>query len=189
MIELLELLKDDSTTLVRRSVANDLNDIGKDHPSLLVEVCKRWMEKATPERVSLIRHALRSAVKRGDAAALGLLGFQSDPSLRVDAVTFEPAVAAIGGNVRITFSVTNTGEVAGSYNVDLKVHFVKASGSTSAKVFKVRQVELAPGESAALGKSISLAQHTTRTHYPGQHPVEVVINGSVQTLGYFEIAD
>lgn len=188
VIELLELLKDDPTTLVRRSVANNLNDIGKDHPAVLVEVCRRWLVNAGPERVSLIKHSLRSAIKRGDRAALDLLGFGSDHDVTVDKVTIEPAVVAIGQQVRIAFSVTNIGAVAGVFNIDLTVHFVKANGGTSPKVFKVRAVELASGQSVPLAKSISLAQHTTRTHYPGEHAVGVFVNGAARPIGSFTVA-
>lgn len=74
VIELLELLKDDPELFVRRSVANNLNDIGKDHPDLLVETCRRWLRGGKPDREWIVRHALRSAAKRGEPGALALLG-------------------------------------------------------------------------------------------------------------------
>ena len=75
MLELLELLKDDPTTLVRRSVANNLNDLGKVHPELLTRTCAAWLDGASRRAPALVEHALRSAVKRGDADALRLLGY------------------------------------------------------------------------------------------------------------------
>jgi 3-methyladenine DNA glycosylase AlkC len=75
VLELLELLKDDPASYVRRSVANNLNDIGKDHPALLVATARRWLKNATPERRWIVNHALRSAIKRADAGALGALGY------------------------------------------------------------------------------------------------------------------
>ena len=82
VLELLELLKDDPELYVRRSVANNLNDIGKDHPALLTAVAKRWLRGATPERRWIVDHALRSAVKRADAGALGALGYGARPKWR-----------------------------------------------------------------------------------------------------------
>ena len=75
VLALLELLKDDPALYVRRSVANNLNDIGKDHPRVLMQTAQRWMRDATPERAWVVRHALRWAVKQGDPAALKVLGF------------------------------------------------------------------------------------------------------------------
>ena len=188
VVELLDLLKDDPSSMVRRSVANNLNDIGKDHPEVLTEVCRRWMAGRTPEREALVRHALRSAVKRGDLEALDILGYGSASEVAVANLAFEPAVVAIGSRVRVSFTLINGGPSPGKYNVDLKVHFVKATGSTSPKVFKVRSVTLAPGENVALSKTISVAQHTTRTHHPGIHQVDVVVNGVVIAAGSFRIA-
>jgi 3-methyladenine DNA glycosylase AlkC len=187
VLELLELLKDDSSLYVRRSVANNLNDIGKDHPSVLVATCRRWTKDASEERRWVIRHALRSAVKRGDRAALAVLGFGSAAAAKVDRVTIEPLRPRIGQAVRISLTVRNAGRRRAAFNVDLRVHFVKAKGGRSPKVFKVREVDLAPGERAELSKLVSLRQHTTRTHYTGVHQVEVMINGTAHPGGSFLI--
>jgi 3-methyladenine DNA glycosylase AlkC len=187
VIDLLELLRDDPTTLVRRSVANNLNDIGKDHPDVLVAVCRRWKVGATPERERLIAHALRSAVKRGDPSALAILGFGRADAGRIDQVGITPKRPRIGDTVRVELTVTNSGRRRAAFNVDLRVHFVKASGTTTPKVFKMKAVELAAGASTRLTKSISLAQHTTRTHHPGRHDVDVVVNGTVERIGAFTL--
>ena len=187
VIALLELLKDDPSLYVRRSVANNLNDIGKDHPALLVDTCKRWMEGSDDRRRWVVRHALRSAVKRGDAPALGLLGFPADPIVEIAEVVITPQPANIGDTVRVEFAVRNAGPAAARVNVDLRVHFLKARGLTSPKVFKVAEVTIEPGAQATLAKRISLRQHTTRTHFPGEHRVEAVISGSTYPLGAFSI--
>jgi 3-methyladenine DNA glycosylase AlkC len=176
VLELLELLKDDPELYVRRSVANNLNDIGKDHPALLTQTCARWMQGATAERRWLVAHALRSAVKRGDPQALAILGF-GDATVSVRTVQVAPVVASIGDPITVAVDLVNDGSAAQRVLVDLRVHFVKASGRTSPKVFKLKTLELEPGASARFTKRISLAQHTTRRHYPGRHQVEVLVNG------------
>jgi len=187
VLELLELLRDDPELYVRRSVANHLNDIGKDHPELLFDVCKRWLVDATPEREWLVRHALRSAVKRGERGALDLLGYGRAPAVRVDNLRITPARAMIGDNVDLAFEVANTARRRQSLLIDFRVHFVKAGGGTSPKVFKLTTVELAPGESVPLRKKISLRQMTTRKHYPGEHRVDVLVNGVAFPAGEFLI--
>jgi 3-methyladenine DNA glycosylase AlkC len=187
VLDLLELLKDDPSLYVRRSVANNLNDIGKDHPDLVVATCRRWMDGATDERRWLIRHALRSAIKRADPGALGLLGFDQAEAAKVQGVTIEPPRPHIGETVRVSATVSNGGPRRAMFNVDLRVHFVKANGGTSPKVFKVREVELDIGERASVSKAISLRQHTTRTHYPGDHLVELIVNGATHPAGRFVI--
>lgn len=183
VLALLELLKDDPEVYVRRSVANNLNDIGKDHPDVLADVARRWLIDATPERRWLVGHALRSAVKRGEAGALAALGFGGKAAVVVGAAAVEPERVAIGGRVRVAFSVSNPTPTTQAALVDLRVQFVKADGSTSPKVFKLKQIELAPGESIDLAKTVSFAEMTTRKHYPGRHLIEVLVNGAAQEIG------
>ncbi len=93
----------------------------------------------------------------------------------------------IGDEVAVELSVENRGPAAARCNVDLRVHFVKASGRTSAKVFKVGVLDLGPGGRQPLSKRISLRQHSTRKHHPGEHRVEAIVNGSTRPLGSFTI--
>jgi hypothetical protein len=102
-------------------------------------------------------------------------------------VSFEPPRPRIGETVRISFSVANAGQRRSGFNVDLRVHFVKANGRTSPKVFKVREVALDPGDRARLSKLISLRQQTTRTHHAGEHRVEVLVNGDAHQAGSFVV--
>jgi len=188
VLELLELLKDDPELYVRRSVANNLNDIGKDHPSMLVDTARRWMKDATEERRWLVRHALRSAVKRADADALAVLGYGDAANISINNASITPASAVIGGNVAISFDVTNEDSQHRRILVDFRVHFVKSNGKTSPKVFKLKTVELAPEETVGMKKTISLAEMTTRKHYAGTHKVDILLNGSTRVLGTFDLA-
>jgi 3-methyladenine DNA glycosylase AlkC len=186
VLELLERLKDDPELYVRRSVANNLNDIGKDHPALLTLLARRWLRDATTERAWIVRHALRSAIKRGEPGALRVLGFGGPADVQVRAFRVQPATPRIGGHVDIAFRLTNRARRTQQVLADLVVHFVKARG-TSAKTFKLRTVRLAPGVGVILNKRISLAQLTTRRHYPGVHRVEAMLNGRRVRLGEFRL--
>ncbi|WP_426756337.1 DNA alkylation repair protein [Myxococcus sp. Y35] len=187
VLALLERLKDDPELYVRRSVANNLNDIGKDHPALLVQVAKAWMKDATPERAWLVRHALRSSIKRGEPAALEVVG-AGRPSGIEARVTKLPRRAALGGTVEVHFEVTNRSKQRQTLVVDLAVHFQKANGEAKPKVFKVRELELAPGQTEALCKRVSFEQLTTRKHYPGPHRFEALVNGQGLPLGVVEVS-
>jgi 3-methyladenine DNA glycosylase AlkC len=187
VIELLELLKDDPASLVRRSVANNLNDLGKVYLALLTRTCGAWLEGATAERRALVEHALRSAVKRGDASALGLVGYGKKAAVTINGVRIRPARVAIGESVAIRFVVTSTSRAKQELLVDLGVHFVKAKGKSARKVFKVKRVVLTAGAGVELTKSISLAVHTTRKPRPGRHAVDVIVNGEATCVGHFTV--
>jgi 3-methyladenine DNA glycosylase AlkC len=187
VLELLELLKDDPTTLVRRSVANNLNDLGKVHPELLVATCGKWLKDASAERRALVEHALRSAIKRGESGALRLLGFGKKPLVVIEDVLFQPKRVAIGGHVVVNFVLRSTSRTSQDLLVDLAVHFVKASGNGSPKVFKLKRVELPARGRVELAMKVSLAVHTTRKPRPGRHDVDVVVNGEAMRAGAFDV--
>ncbi|NDL59573.1 DNA alkylation repair protein [Phytoactinopolyspora mesophila] len=187
VIELLEMLKDDPEEYVRRSVANNLNDIAKDHPDVVVEVCRSWLPGASEQRQRLIRHALRTLIKKGHPGALALLGFEPGSPATIKELAITPARARIGDTLIIEGTIHNGTDQTLAVLVDLRVHFVKANGSTSPKVFKGATFHLAPGETGSVSKRISLAQQSTRTHHPGEHSVEVLVNGQTKTSTTFTV--
>ena len=187
VLALLERLKDDPALYVRRSVANNLNDIGKDHPALLADTATAWLQGATPERRWIVQHALRTAVKRGEAGALAALGFGASADVVIGQPSVAPVRAVVGGKLAVAFDVTNTTDQPQRVLVDFAVHYVKANGQTRAKVFKLKTLDLAPHETQRVGKQISLAEMTTRKHYPGQHQVDAILNGRAQVLGSFDL--
>lgn len=72
VLPILESLKDDPDLYVRRSVANHLGDIAKNHLSLVIAICERWLDAASAERKWVIRHALRYPAKKGDVKSVRL---------------------------------------------------------------------------------------------------------------------
>jgi 3-methyladenine DNA glycosylase AlkC len=187
VLALLDLLKDDPDLYVRRSVANNLNDIGKDHPALLAETAKKWMRDVTEERRWLIRHALRSAVKRGEPGALHVLGAGHEAQVVVRQRSIRPSLVRMGQSVTVAFELKNAQSTLQRVMVDFQIHFVKANGSTTPKVFKLKMIELAPRASISLKKTVSLKPMTTRKHYPGPHRVDILLNGRAKPLGTFEL--
>jgi 3-methyladenine DNA glycosylase AlkC len=187
VIELLELLKDDPERYVQRSVANNLNDIGKDHPDLALEVCRGWLADAAPARAWIVRHALRSLVKKGHRGALRLLGVDAKPKVTVKSVRIVPRGVNVGGKLRFSFELTCTGRKPQELLVDYIVHFVKANGTTKPKVFKLRRLALSPGQRQELRGTVSFVDMTTRRHYPGRHAIDVLINGVAHPLARFQV--
>jgi hypothetical protein len=187
ILALLERLNDDPSTMVRRSVANNLNDLGKVHPAHLMRTAAAWLDGASPERRALVEHALRSAVKRGEADALRLLGYGRGAAVAVEDVRFTPSRVRIGQRVAMTFRLRSRGRAAQDLLIDVAVHFVKAHGRTSRKVFKLSRLTLPPRGRVTLRTSFSLAVHTTRVPRPGRHRVDIVANGQAFPAGAFDV--
>ncbi len=180
VVELLERLKDDPSEYVRRSVANSLNDIAKDHPDLVAEVADSWMRDASPDRRRLIRHALRSLIKAGHAGALKTLGYGPPKVSLVNFAVLTPEVA-LGGALEFRFELSSTTTTEQALMIDYVVHHVRANGKTTPKVFKWKAITLEGGESASATRRHSIKPITTRRYYSGAHRVELQVNG--QTLG------
>ncbi|MEP1445475.1 MAG: DNA alkylation repair protein [Paraglaciecola sp.] len=187
VVRLLELLKDDPELYVRRSVANNLNDIGKDHPALLADIAKRWLKDASKDRTWLVKHGLRSAIKRGEKGALQVLGYDEKVDVKIKNVAILPAKAQIGKAIQVSFDVANLRDCVTALMVDFSIHFIKANGKANPKVFKLKAIELGPQKSHKFSKKVSLKVMTTRTLYTGTHKVEAIINGKNHALGSFEL--
>jgi uncharacterized protein (DUF58 family) len=118
---------------------------------------------------------------------MAVLGFSQRPEARVE-VSFSPARVKIGGTVALKVKVQSEASRRQRLVVDLAVFFVKASGEARAKVFKLRNVELAPGQTIEIAKTLSFRQHTTRKHHPGEHRVQVLLNGASTEVGTILVA-
>jgi 3-methyladenine DNA glycosylase AlkC len=187
VLALLDLLKDDPELYVRRSVANNLNDIGKDHPQRLVETCRSWSRGASPERAWIIGHALRSLVKRGHPGALAVLGFAAAPRVRVDRAQISPGRVRLGGKLSFSLDLVSTTARSQDLLADFTVHFVKASGKTAPKVFKLRRLVLPARGRQSLQGRVSFADLTTRRHYPGVHRLDLLLNGVPYPIGRAQV--
>lgn len=185
-LPILEALQDDESAYVRRSVANHLNDIAKDHPGLVVAWVKKHLKDATPERLAMLKHASRSLVKAGHAPMLALWGvgqsFKGRASLAVS-----PKKAAVGESLELQLTLHSSARKPQKLLVDYAVHHVRANGATTPKVFKGWNITLAAGEQVALRKKHSLREVTTRRYHAGRHLVEVLINGQAVGEAPFDL--
>jgi len=182
---LLRTLHDDPSEYVRRSVANHLNDISKDHPELAVEYCDELMRQGAKTTPPLVRHAMRSLIKQGHAGALALLGFGGGASISCSEFGVSPSKLKIGEVVEIEAILRNTAKRPAKVVVDYAIHYLRANGSQSRKVFKGKILELRSGEQRQVLLGHRFKDVTVRRHYPGKQGIELLANG--RSLGCVEI--
>lgn len=176
IFELLDQLKDDSSRYVQKSVANNLNDISKDHPQWVIEFCRKWLSQATPQRHWIIRHGLRGLIKAGEPVVFPLLGYSQTPAVAVDFSLTEKQLK-LGEVLDLQATIHSMARQAQTLVVDYRVWHVKANGMATAKVYKWKNIQLRAGETAQLKKSHGFLKLTTRQYYAGSHTIEVLING------------
>jgi 3-methyladenine DNA glycosylase AlkC len=174
-LPILETLRADPSLYVRKSVANHLNDIAKDHPELVLDLVSAW-DRSEARTAWIVRHALRTLIKRGHPRALALLGAGAAPRLRAT-IAASPRRIHLGDTVAFTAKLVSDSRRAQSLLVDYVVHYARASGRSSAKVFKWTTLDLAPGESVTLTKRQTIRDFSTRRHHGGRHRIELQVNG------------
>ena len=174
-LPLLSALRADPSLYVRKSVANHLNDIAKDNPDVVLDLVESW-DRADARTAWIVKHGLRTLIKRGHPRALTLFG--AGAAAKADAsVSICPARIRLGDTIEITATLVSTGRHAQDLIVDYVVHYARASGRSSEKVFKWTVVTLEPGMKATLIKRQTIRDFSTRKHHPGRHLVELQING------------
>ncbi|CAA0080082.1 putative protein YhaZ [Mycolicibacterium vanbaalenii] len=183
---ILDALYRDTDPAVRRSVANHLNDLSRDHPDLVVSAARRWLTAPNADTAAVVRHGLRTLVKRGHPDALQLLGFGA-VTVAVDGPVVDRATVPFGGSVRFSATISNDGERPARLAIDYAVHHRRANGTQTPKVFKLTTRTLAPGERVTVTKEHSLRPITTRRYYPGPHAIDIRVNGIASTRALFEL--
>ncbi len=172
---ILHALRADSALFVRKSVANNLNDITRDHPAWVLDRLKSW-DLGHVNTAWIAKHACRTLIKKGHLRALSLFGFGKPPALQAR-LTASPASLNSGSTLTITARLTSTSRASQALAVDYVIHYAKASGGTSPKVFKWTADTLPAGGEVTLTKRQVIRDFTTRKHYAGPHRTELQING------------
>ncbi len=186
-LELLELLKNDPSEYVRRSVANHLNDHTKNHPDLIVKTLKKWKKEHPGKNMDrLIKHATRTLIKNGHAGALELLGFERGAAAVVKKLAVDKKIK-IGGYLNFSFNIVSTGNKLQNLIVDYIIYFKKSDGSLSPKVFKMTTKKISKKETISLSKRHSFKIITTRVYYMGKHQLAIQINGEEKSKTDFTL--
>jgi 3-methyladenine DNA glycosylase AlkC len=183
ILPILEKLKNDASEDVRRSVANNLNDISKDNPELALETCKKWYGKS--EKVDkIVKHACRTMLKAGEKRALAIFGYSDPSSIGVENLSLDRKALKIGDVLNFSFDIT----VAKKSLVRLEyaVYYVKSKDKLSKKVFKITEREYESG-TFSISRKQSFQEQTTRKHYPGTHQISIIVNGEEKVKASFEL--
>jgi len=185
-IPILDALYRDESEYVRRSVANHLNDLSRETASLVIHTAQRWLEDPSDTTLGVVKHGLRTLLKRGNPEALAVLGFVP-ATLDITGPSVAAEHIAWSSSVEFTASITNTGAEPARLAIDYIVNHQKANGSATPKVFKLSTRTLAPGEQLDIAKTHSFRPITTRRYYPGEHSIALQINGVPTEAAAFEL--
>lgn len=176
VMAILETLRQDSSKFVQKSVANNLNDIAKDNPDVVLGFAEKWIGKHK-DTDWILKHGCRTLLKQGNVRALALFG-SSPVRLASAALTLEKDQIDFGDSVHFTFHGSIEGALPDTLRIEYAIDFMKANGKTSQKVFKISEVT-PKTKTIHVQKSHKFINYTTRKHYAGRHNVSVILNGQV----------
>lgn len=174
---ILENLKADHELYVRKSVANHLNDIAKDTPDYVHKIIKAWV-KSNPHTAWILKRGARSLLKNGDSKSLTLLGMRK-ARLSVKNLVLDKTIVKLNDHLTFSFELVSEASTRQKVILYYRIHYVKKSGTVSPKIFKLKEVELNPGERIKIHKKQSFQDFTTRVHHSGIHVLELLANGDV----------
>ncbi|MCC6411640.1 MAG: hypothetical protein IT270_08275 [Saprospiraceae bacterium] len=186
LLPMLEKLKNDPAETVRRSVANNLNDIAKDHPDIVLDIARRW-KGISPETDWIVRHASRGLLKKGNASALAHFGFEHGiEGVTVSDLTCDASVH-IGDRFSFSFVIHNESTETKTVRLEYTIVYQTKSGKPSRKTFKIKEGKMAPGARETVSRTQRFEDFTTRKHYPGEHKIEIVLNGKTSDSAVFHV--
>ncbi|MFM2089400.1 MAG: hypothetical protein RLZZ237_4269 [Pseudomonadota bacterium] len=183
---ILDNLRADDSLYVRKSVANHLNDVTKTHPAWVLERAALWDVENAHTRW-IVRHALRTLLKQGNPQALSMLGAETAPEIVVGKFEVTPARLVLGEAITMACQLSSTAPGPQKLLIHHRIRYVRQNQATTAKVFKLKEVTLEPGQHIAFERRQQIRDFTTRTHYAGHHQVELIVNGQLVAQSFFDL--
>lgn len=176
IMPILEQLKADPSEYVRRSVANNLNDISKDHPERVLHIAREWMGKSI-HTDWIVRHACRGLLRAAHPEAMALFGIVPQPGVELINWEVTPREIRLGGSIEFRYGLQVPEAQAMKLRVELAVSYPRSTGRYYRKVFKLSEKIAEGGAFLQGGRKFSFADLSTRRHYPGEHMLTLVVNG------------
>ena len=176
IIPILENLKNDSSLFVRKSVANNLNDIAKDNPSVVLDLVKQW--QGTSKNCDwIIKHGSRTLLKQGNVTLMEQFGFDTKSEVSIQNFEVLTPIVHIGKSLEFCFTLLNQNKTKTNIRLEYGLYYQKANGTLSKKVYKISEKEYAENSSTQIFRKQSFRQITTRKFHLGLHQVSIIVNG------------
>ncbi|MBQ0733254.1 DNA alkylation repair protein [Aquimarina celericrescens] len=177
IIPILKNLKNDPSEMVRRSVANNLNDISKDNPEIVISLAIKWKGKSK-ETDKLIKHACRTLLKEGNREIMKLFGFRTIKEIKISDFQVLTPKIKVGNSLEFSFVLKNKSKTTSKIRLECGIYYKKANGILSRKVFKISEKEYLANSITTIKRKQPFKIITTRKLYSGTHQISLIINGN-----------
>ncbi len=187
ILPILEMLKNDPSEFVRKSVANNLNDIAKDNPDVALRIAKKWKGESKYTDW-IIKHGCRTLLKKANNDALQLFGLDNNIACRVADLKLQNKKINIGDYLHFGFTLINEEQREVALRIEYLITYAKANNKQSRKIFKITENTYLPGK-VSFSRKQSFADMTTRKHYAGRHSISIVVNGVEKASLAFDVRE
>lgn len=186
IMPILENLRADESLYVRKSVANNLNDITKDNPDIALKFAAKWHGQHHHTNW-IIKQGLRTLLKKGDKQALEIIGFNEEAKFEAKSFELSSKQVKLGDSLNFEFQISNLESEIAFAKIGYVISYMKSNGTHSDKIFHITEKEFEPGALSKFNKKISFKDLTTRKHYPGPHHLSIIANGKKLVEQTFEL--
>jgi 3-methyladenine DNA glycosylase AlkC len=183
ILPILEKLKTDDSLYVRKSVANNINDISKDHPELILKLAKKWHGQH-PHTDWILNHGCRTLLKQGERRALTLFNWEKSEDLKLLKFQIVTPKIKVGG--KLTFSAEFTLKHPANLRIEYAIEWLRPRNTYQRKVFQIKRGNFSAGKHS-LQKTQKIIAMTTRKYYPGMQKIILIINGHAYTERSFTL--
>ncbi|HTB52556.1 MAG TPA: DNA alkylation repair protein [Ferruginibacter sp.] len=187
ILPILNNLKNDPSEYVRRSVANNLNDIAKDNPAIVLQIAAKWKGKSK-ETDAIIKHGSRTLLKQGHTEILKHFGLDSK-HISLSNFTITNPTIKIGDSLAFSFSIRNDSVKKQTVRIEYAVYYKRQKSLAGKKVFKISEKTYQPKEKITIQRKQKFTIITTRKFYIGDHQLSIIINGKEGKPQNFELID
>lgn len=186
LLPVLQNLLNDESLYVRKSVANNLNDISKDHPNILIEFTEKHYGE-TEATDWILKHANRNLLKKANPTVLKIFGFGNTAQIDVQNFKLSTTNIQLGEDLYFSFDLVNNDKKPTLIRLEYAVYYVKKNGTLSKKIFQINQKEYPAYSINKIRKKQHFKPITTRKYYSGTHKIAIVANGKEFDLILFEL--
>lgn len=185
VLPILENLKQDPSESVRRSVANNLNDIAKDHPNIVLSIAAKW-KGISKETDAIIKHGSRTLLKQGHAEILTHYGLVSKGIAVNNFIVATPHIK-VGDYLEFSFVLVNENTEPKTIRLEYAIHYKKNNGLLAKKMFKISERTYLPNQKETIYRKHNFKLITTKKFYAGNHKLSVFVNGEEKITGDFKL--
>ena len=176
ILPILEQLIQDESEYVRKSVANNFNDISKDNPEILINILKKWENKSS-DTTWILKHASRTLLKQGQKDVMHFFGFKSSKQIKVANLKIQKREIKLGEHLEFGFKLENTSNSSSLIRLEYAIYYMKSNGIHSKKVFKISEKDYPSKSKTLIERSQHFKAISTRRYYEGIHYLSIIING------------